>query len=155
MCCPSRKDSNAAGRCSLLLFTLFTNRTARSDTAITFTGFSSVTMYFVEYILYHLSVFPDTFAYQGLGNRQPPPEFFWVASDLEGAHHKHGDAHHHHHHHSHPKHADVEYKIEPGDIVIEGSGGGEASWFPANQHPMPPPPTLSNKVHPAARHSME
>lgn len=116
-------------------------------------------MYFVEYILYHLSVFSDSLAYKGLGNRQPPPEFYWVASDLEKTLHKYNS----HQQSIHSKHAqqqhsrhDVEYNIEPGDIIIEGSGGDGDSWFPVNQKPIPPPPTHTNKarIQRVVRHSI-
>ncbi|KAF7495964.1 Glycoprotein-N-acetylgalactosamine 3-beta-galactosyltransferase 1 [Sarcoptes scabiei] len=54
-----------------------------SNQAVTFAGFSPVTMYFIEYILYHLSAFNGFDGPRGLGNNLPPYESFSVSSDLE------------------------------------------------------------------------
>lgn len=55
-----------------------------SDRAITFTGFSSVTMYFIEYLLYHLSAFTKFDGPRVLGNLPPPYESYRVHSDMDG-----------------------------------------------------------------------
>lgn len=39
-----------------------------SEEAITFTGFSPVTFYFIEYLLYHLSAFTEADGHRGIGN---------------------------------------------------------------------------------------
>ena len=77
-----------------------------SDHAITFTGFSSVTMYFIEYLLYHLAAFSKFDSIDGLGNHPPPYLAYRVPSDLDGTTimsmtttNTHHNIHHHHHHH--------------------------------------------------------
>ena len=53
-----------------------------SDKAITFTGFSPVTMYFIEYLLYHLTAFTELDGHKGIGNQQAY-ENYKVPSDMD------------------------------------------------------------------------
>ncbi|KAI2808138.1 hypothetical protein BLOT_006080 [Blomia tropicalis] len=53
-----------------------------SKRAITFNGFSSVTMYFIEYLLYHLTAFTEQDGTKGLGNR-PAYNTYIVPSDFD------------------------------------------------------------------------
>ncbi|KAH9392829.1 hypothetical protein TYRP_005918 [Tyrophagus putrescentiae] len=66
MCCPSR--AGGLGCCS--------------QQAITFTGFTPVTMYFIDYLLYHLAGFTEADGQTGIGN-MPSYESYRVPSELD------------------------------------------------------------------------
>lgn len=53
-----------------------------SQQAITFTGFTPVTMYFIDYLLYHLAGFTEADGQTGIGN-MPSYESYRVPSELD------------------------------------------------------------------------
>nr|XP_027197021.1 glycoprotein-N-acetylgalactosamine 3-beta-galactosyltransferase 1-like [Dermatophagoides pteronyssinus] len=79
-----------------------------SNRAITFTGFSSVTMYFIEYLLYHLAAFSKFDAINGLGNHPPSYLAYQVPSDLDMTTIMSMTTHHNKHHHR--KHKRIKHR---------------------------------------------